>query len=45
MKEEGTALRLMPRARAAGSRLAELPKRDLRMAKSVDEILADERDR
>lgn len=36
---------LLPRKRATGSRLAELPRHELRTADSIDELLADERDR
>lgn len=36
---------LLPRKRATGSRLAELPRHELRTAASIEELLADERDR
>lgn len=36
---------LVPRKRRTGSRLADLPRHDLRTATSVDDLLADERDR
>ena len=36
---------LTPRKRASGSRLAELSQHPLRTAASIDELLADERDR
>jgi antitoxin (DNA-binding transcriptional repressor) of toxin-antitoxin stability system len=36
---------LTPRKRAAGSRLTQLPRHELRTAESIDELLADERDR
>jgi prevent-host-death family protein len=36
---------LIPRKSLAGSRLADLPRHDLRTATSVEELLADERDR
>jgi len=39
------ALALIPRKRASGSRLAELGRHRLRSASSVDELLADERER
>jgi prevent-host-death family protein len=39
------ALTLVPRRRAAGSRLSDLPRHELRTAASIDELLADERDR
>lgn len=38
-------LALTPRKRTTGSRLAELPRHVLRTATSIDELLADERDR
>ncbi|MDR1387095.1 MAG: type II toxin-antitoxin system Phd/YefM family antitoxin [Propionibacteriaceae bacterium] len=39
------AIELIPRKSRTGSRLADLPRHDLRSATSVDELLADERDR
>lgn len=36
---------LLPRKRRTGSRLATLPRHQLRTAASVDDLLADERDR
>lgn len=36
---------LIPRKRSTGSRLADLPRHELRTASSIDELLADERDR
>lgn len=38
-------IELLPRKRATGSRLAELPRHELRMAASIEELLAEERDR
>jgi prevent-host-death family protein len=38
-------IELVPRKNRAGSRLAELPRHDLRTATSIDQLLADERDR
>jgi prevent-host-death family protein len=38
-------LALTPRKRASGSRLGELSRHPLRTAASIDELLADERDR
>ncbi len=38
-------IELLPRKRREGSRLASLPRHELRSAASVDELLADERDR
>lgn len=38
-------LDLVPPKRRTGSRLADLPRHELRTATSIDEILADERDR
>lgn len=40
-----SGIALTPRRRATGSRLAELPRRSLHTAASVEELLADERDR
>lgn len=40
-----SGLSLIPRKRAGGSRLAGLPRHELRTAASIDELLADERDR
>lgn len=39
------SLELLPPKRQAGSRLAHLPRHELRTAASIDELLADERDR
>ncbi|GMA40269.1 type II toxin-antitoxin system Phd/YefM family antitoxin [Mobilicoccus caccae] len=36
---------LLPPKRRTGSRLAELPRHELRTAASIDDLLADERDR
>lgn len=36
---------LLPRKRRAGSRLSALPRHELRTASTIDELLADERDR
>lgn len=41
----GQDLELTPPKRRNGSRLADLPRHELRSAASIDEILADERDR
>lgn len=38
-------LELVPRKRRNGSRLAALPRHELRTAASIDDLLADERDR
>ncbi len=38
-------IELLPRKRSGGSRLAGLPHHELRTATSIDELLADERDR
>jgi len=38
-------LHVTPRKRSGGSRLAQLPRHELRTAQDVDELLADERDR
>ncbi|WP_028707461.1 type II toxin-antitoxin system Phd/YefM family antitoxin [Propionicicella superfundia] len=38
-------IELLPRKRRTGSKLAELPAHEVRTAASVDELLADERDR
>lgn len=39
------ALELLPAKRRTGSRLADLPRHELRSASSISELLADERDR
>jgi prevent-host-death family protein len=39
------SVELLPRKRRAGSRLAALPRHELRTAASVDDLLADERER
>lgn len=39
------ALELIPAKRRTGSRLAALPRHELRSANSISELLADERDR
>lgn len=39
------ALELIPAKRRTGSRLADLPRHELRSANSISELLADERDR
>ena len=36
---------LLPRKRRTGSQLSELPRHELRTASSIEELLADERDR
>lgn len=41
----GLGLELQPPKRRGGSRLAALPRHELRTAQSIDELLADERDR
>ncbi|HEY0247907.1 MAG TPA: type II toxin-antitoxin system Phd/YefM family antitoxin [Gryllotalpicola sp.] len=41
----GSGVPLTPRKRVTGSRLAQLPRHALRTAESIDELLADERDR
>ncbi|HOC14279.1 MAG TPA: type II toxin-antitoxin system prevent-host-death family antitoxin [Propionicimonas sp.] len=41
----GRELELLPRKRAAGSRLSELPRHELSTAATIDELLAEERDR
>lgn len=41
----GSGTRISPRRRLAGSRLADLPRHELRTASSIDQLLADERDR
>lgn len=38
-------LELMPPKRRSGTHLADLPRHELRTAASIDELLADERDR
>lgn len=38
-------LQATPRKRAGGSRLTQLPRHELRTARNVDDLLADERDR
>ena len=39
------SVELLPRKRRAGSQLATLPRHELRTASSIEELLADERDR
>lgn len=39
------SLELLPRRRRTGSRLAELPRHELRTAASIEELLANDRDR
>lgn len=38
-------LELIPRKRASGSHLTDLPRHELRTSGSIDDLLADERDR